>query len=262
MKINDSKKYLITANHVIPQERTYEEILLEIYNEKRIILKLEDRYIKYFKEKNITLIEIKDTDAICNEIKFLFYDLNYVLGYNIYKNGYVFTIGYPGGGEAAYSSGQIVGIRDYNFFHNLETYPGSGGSPIILLNNNINEIRVIGIHLGAISNKNLKFGTFIAEILNENMEKIKNPENITNKSNKCIIQFISIDQLVNVIITCKITDNFSLLKEKLYADFPELKNKNIYFTAHGDVINETASLEENKIKNDTSILINENILGD
>ena len=38
MKINDSKKYLITANHNIPKDRTYEEILLEIFNEKRIIL--------------------------------------------------------------------------------------------------------------------------------------------------------------------------------------------------------------------------------
>ena len=56
MKINDSKKYLITANHNIPKDRTYEEILLEIFNEKSIILNLKDRYIKYFKEKDITLI--------------------------------------------------------------------------------------------------------------------------------------------------------------------------------------------------------------
>ena len=72
MKINDSKKYLITANYIIPRDRTYEKILLEIFNEKNIILNLKDRYIKYFEEKNITLIDIKDTDEICNEIKFLF----------------------------------------------------------------------------------------------------------------------------------------------------------------------------------------------
>jgi hypothetical protein len=253
MKVNDSKKYLITAYHVIPQDRTYEEIKLEIYNNKRIILKLKDRFIKYFEEKDITLIEIKDTDAIGNEIKFLYYDLNYVLGYNIYKNGYIFTIGYTRGGEVAYSSGQIVNIRGYNFYHNLEAYAGSGGSPIILLNNNTNEIRVIGIHLGADKNKKLKFGTFIAEILDENLEKIKSPD----KNDKCVIQFISTNQLVNVLITCKITDNFSLLEEKLYVDFPELKNKNIYFFANGNIINRTASLKENNIKNDTSIIINE-----
>ena len=253
MKINDSKKYLITANHNIPKDRTYEEILLEIFNEKSIILNLKDRYIKYFKEKDITLIEIKDTDEICNEIKFLFYDINYILGYNIYKNGYVFTIGYPRGGEAAYSSGQIVNIHDYNFYHNICTEAGSGGSPIILLNNNENELRVIGIHIGFFKKNNLKIGTFIAEILDENLEKIKSPD----KNDKCVIQFISTDQLVNVLITCKITDNFSLLEEKLYVDFPELKNKNIYFFANGNIINRTASLKENNIKNDTSILINE-----
>ena len=80
MKINNSKKYLITANHVIPQDRAYEEISLEIFNEKMIIFNLKDRHIKYFKEKDITLIEIKDTDEICNQIKFLFYDINYILG--------------------------------------------------------------------------------------------------------------------------------------------------------------------------------------
>ena len=253
MKINNSKKYLITANHVIPQDRAYEEISLEIFNEKMIIFNLKDRHIKYFKEKDITLIEIKDTDEICNQIKFLFYDINYILGYNIYKNGYVFTIGYPRGEKATYSSGQIVNICDYNFYHNIPTAPGSGGSPIILLNNNINEIRVIGIHLGADKNKKLKFGTFIAEILDENLEKIKSPD----KNDKCVIQFISTNQLVNVLITCKITDNFSLLEKKLYADFPELKNKNIYFFANGNIINRTASLKENNIKNDTSIIINE-----
>ena len=250
MKINDSKKYLITAYHVIPQDRDYEEISLEIFNEKMIKLNLKDRYIKNYLEKDITLIEIKDTDEICNEIKFLFYDINYTLGYNIYKNGYVFTIGYPRGEKATYSSGQIVNIRDYSFFHNIPTQPGSGGSPIILLNNNIKEIRVIGIHIGAIQNKNLKIGTFIAEILDEKIQS-------QNKGDKCIIQFISTNQLVNVIITCKITDNFSLLEEKLYVDYPELKNTNIYFFANGSIINRTASLKDNNIKNDTTIIINE-----
>ena len=253
MKINDSKKYLITANHIIPLKRKYEKILLEIFNEKMIILNLKDHYIKYYEEKDITLIEIKDTDEICNEIKFLFYDINYILGYNIYKNGYVFTIGYPRGREVAYSSGQIVKISGYNFYHNICTEAGSGGSPIILLNNNENELRVIGIHIGFFKNNNLNVGTFIAEILDENIEKIKSP----NKIDKCIIQFISIDQLVNVFIACKNTDNFSFLEEKLYVDYPELKNKNIYFFANGNIINRTASLKENNIKNDTSILINE-----
>ena len=58
-------------------------------------------------------------------------------------------------------------------------------------------------------------------------------------------------------ITCKVTDNFSVLEEKLYADFPDLKNKEIIFLAKGNIINRSASLEENKIKNDTTIQIQE-----
>ena len=49
---------------------------------------------------------------------------------------------------------------------------------------------------------------------------------------------------------------FSLLEEKLYGGFPELKNKNIYFFAKGSIINRTAYLKENNIKNDTIIMIN------
>ena len=56
-------------------------------------------------------------------------------------------------------------------------------------------------------------------------------------------------------ITCKGRDKFSVLEEKLYADFPDLKNKNIIFLAKGNVINRAATLEENKIKNDTTIQI-------
>ena len=35
MKINDSKKYLITANHIISRKRKYEKISLEIYLMKK-----------------------------------------------------------------------------------------------------------------------------------------------------------------------------------------------------------------------------------
>ena len=58
-------------------------------------------------------------------------------------------------------------------------------------------------------------------------------------------------------MTCKITDNFSVLEDKLYLVFPELKNKNISFLALGNMVNRNTSLEENKIKNDTTIIINE-----
>ena len=81
MKVNNSKKYLVTNYHVISDNITNDEILLHLSNEKDIKLNLKNRHIDYFQELDITLIEIKDTDEICKEIKFLTYDLNYILGY-------------------------------------------------------------------------------------------------------------------------------------------------------------------------------------
>ena len=80
MKVNDSKKYLVTNYHVIPQDISKDDILLDLSNKKHIRLNLTNHDIKYFQELDITLIEIKDTDDICKEIKFLTYDLNYILG--------------------------------------------------------------------------------------------------------------------------------------------------------------------------------------
>ena len=63
--------------------------------------------------------------------------------------------------------------------------------------------------------------------MGEEKEEFINPELI--KNDICLIQFLSGDQRVNMFITCKISDNFSVLEEKLYADFPNLKNKNMIF---------------------------------
>ena len=48
-----------------------------------------------------------------------------------------------------------------------------------------------------------------------------------------------------------------ILKKKLYIEFPELKNKNIYFSANENIINRFETLEKNRIIKSTTILINE-----
>ena len=86
MKISEAKKYLITNNHVIPQEKINGDIEIEIHNHKIMKLNPNNRDIKYFpKVKDITMIEIKNNDSIYNDIEFLDYDLNYKRGYNNYK---------------------------------------------------------------------------------------------------------------------------------------------------------------------------------
>ena len=86
-------------------------------------------------------------------------------------------VGYPRGEESC-GTGKIVNVEKYEFYHTIPSSKGSWGSPIMLLNDNINEIRVIGIQTGTIPRENLKIGTFIAEILGEEKEKFINPKKI------------------------------------------------------------------------------------
>ena len=47
------------------------------------------------------------------------------------------------------------------------------------------------------------------------------------------------------------------LKEKIYLINPKMKNKQLYFIADGNIINERVSLAANKIKDETTILIDQ-----
>ena len=59
-------------------------------------------------------------------------------------------------------------------------------------------------------------------------------------------------------MACKTTDIFAELEKRLYIEYPDLKHKNIYFIANGNVINTSVTLEQNKIKNGNTIIINNN----
>ena len=147
MKISETKKYLITNNHVISQNNINWDIEIEIHNHKTMKLNFNNRDIKYFPGvKDITMIEIKNYDSIYNDIEFLDYDYNYRTGYNQYKNAIIITIQHPLGKKAFTSSGRIVDVYDNEFDHNITTHGGSSGCPIILYTENENLIQVIGIH--------------------------------------------------------------------------------------------------------------------
>ena len=253
LKIDGSKKYLITAYHVISENDINEDINLEIYNKTLMVLKLENRDIKYLKEKDITIIEIKEADEIFKDIKFLYYDSNYIYGYEIYKNKKVLNLRLLSDETFSFATGVIKEVNNFQFEHTISMDWGSSGGPIILLNDNSNDIPVIGIHKGGNQNKKTNIGIFIGEIF------FAFKKSIDLKNNEiCVVLFISIDQSINYPFSCKIVDNFSCLENKLFEQFPKLKNKNIYFLANGNVINRSATLLDNKIKNDTTILIDYN----
>ena len=89
----------------------------------------------------------------------------------MYKGLDVFSIGHPNGGDPKYGNGKIIDIDGYEFYHNISTNYGSSGCPIILLNDNINLIQVIGIHKEGYESIKINGGTFIGEIFNKENEK-------------------------------------------------------------------------------------------
>ena len=76
-----------------------------------------------------------------------------------------------------------------------------------------------------------------------------------SKFNIAVI-FTSDDQKINFPVSCSLFDKFTTIEEKLFNNFPELKTKNFYYLVNGGIIDKNLTLEQNKIKNSDTILIN------
>jgi len=184
-------KFLLTCQHSIPQEIIDSKAKISIYygrkNEeikKKIILDNAQRFIKQYKDLDVTIIEIKEEDSIY-ENRFLHPDLNYKMGLEHYLNAQVYTAGYPNveihKGDKHYSAGFIKQIysNGYVFAHTCDTKEGSSGGPII----NYDKL-VIGIHFGSINEKNINVGVFIGKIINELSLEEKSINPLINEDDK------------------------------------------------------------------------------
>lgn len=177
MKIEE-ENYLITCNHIVDNEIINSNETLEIIygkkDETKKEIKLNSfRIIKTFgRNKDITLIEIKESDQI-PEDKYLFPDLNYKDGYNVYNKEKIYIAGYPLDKrfkERQISSGEIINIiNGYEFQHNADTGKGSSGSPICSFDSQ----HVIGIHKQYDIKEKINYGSFIGIILDD-FEKNEN----------------------------------------------------------------------------------------
>ena len=170
---NISFKHMMTNYHEISENLINNNIDILLYNKKNINIKLYNRDIKFYNKLDITIIEIKESDEINKDIKYLDYDLNYTKGYEQYLNIDIFTLQYLREKGICAANGNIKGIFNiYEFKHNIniEYGYGSSGSPIILFKT----LKVIGIHKRCDKNKKINYGSFIGEIFNENKNLIKN----------------------------------------------------------------------------------------
>ena len=69
------------------------------------------------------------------------------------------------------------------------------------------------------------------------------------------IYFTSTDQKVHLPIPFIKTDIFAEVEEKLYKEFPEYRETNNTFIVNGRQILRFKTVEENKIKNNTPVLL-------
>ena len=166
-------KFLVTAHHFLSKDIIDEKKSIEINLEnpnisQKMKLNKINRKIICLEEKDITAIEINEKDLINKYVEYLQYDKSfYFLGYNNYLNKDVFILHYSNGEDLECSSGRIVKVKvpkTFEFLHSLDTNRGASGSPILLFEDDNNEVKVMGIHTsGNIYEKN-NIGTFIGEL--------------------------------------------------------------------------------------------------
>jgi len=147
----------------------------------------------------------------------------------------------------------------YEFHHNIWIKEDISGLPILILvgKGDKKKINVVGIHTNFSETFQFNLGTFIHVIFLEEKEDEKELKEKEDEKNKYKVHFITTNQLFKITIYCEKTDNFSNIEKKLYIENPEFKGKKLYFLANGNMINSSRTLENNKIENETTILINE-----
>ena len=182
INISNSLKYLIKYCQFM-QKELIKTIVVEIWNKKTMNLSINERRIISFQEpKDIIAIEIKESDYIYNDIQFLNYDsqsdsnkdnLSYIT-----KNN--FGMIYNNGKHIAYEKVKIVEIKEYEFIYQIMESNIFSGHPIISWNNNINEIKVIGIYTGRDFLKNINYASFIDKIIRDIIIMNKDSNNKLN----------------------------------------------------------------------------------
>ena len=152
---------------------------------------------------------------------------------------------------------QLCNELEYLDLSNFDT---SNVTDMETMFNNCNKLKEIkGINnfdLTNVKNKNNIFNGC------NNLNKIilsKFNVTISNNNEKHIyVVFNTIDCSIKCFVACYTSDNFTTIEEKFYNEYPELKNKKIYFTVNGITINKSDTLKKNNIKGSTTIIINYN----
>ena len=144
-------KEMIESNEIIDVRYNFEKKWLKIKLDEK------ERFIKYNKQIDFTIIEIISEDKIKDKYFLLprINDMDYI-------NKEIYIVQFPEGKNISFSEGIIKNINDHELVYDASTRPGSSGSPIILKNS----IEVIGIHKQRNLYKKENYGNLMKSILN------------------------------------------------------------------------------------------------
>ena len=252
IELADNQRYLVTAGFFLNKQNINEYIMLELWNKKIVKFIPNNRFIRYYERPDdVAIAEIRESDNLFNDIECLNYDKNSIkAGYEIYKGKNIFSIQYPGAKEAESASGKILNIENKEFNHNMSTSPGSAGCPVILLDINIDRIKVIGVHNGKDYRKELGIGTFIGDIIHDLL-------NSTIKKNNFFIDKNVSSLNANKINNQTQKNNFNGESKKTNFSNNSNNIKNLCKDINKIKIDENPY--QNKIKKETHNLLNQNL---
>ena len=113
------------------------------------------------------------------------------------------------------------------------------------LNNRIRELET------SINLKNNELNNLKLRINNNNPAS-----NINLDAQIIAVNFITQSRDINRPMACRKTDIISTLEQKLYNEYPQYRDKKTFLTANGKPVQRFKSVDENKIKDGNSILVN------
>jgi len=111
------------------------------------------------------------------------------------------------------------------------------------------------------NNENIKKIKEMEKLIKSNNSEInklknKNDKNTEAEGEIIAIFFTSINQDIHRPISCKNTDTFVKIEEKIYNEYPKYKDFNTYLTVNGNVIKRFKTLEENGIEDGNTVIVN------
>ena len=175
MKINNEKmKFLFTANHIFNHSNILEGKNFKIiWNEKEIEIETKNRLIFKDDDLDYACIELLESENMFKDFFQIYHKIenNEINSKDIFIEDEIGDIHYP----ESYLSiefGRIVKFQNSLIVHSIPTSKGSSGSPLILINR---DLELIGIHIGSMNNEKLNHGICFIDIINNIKEQINSP---------------------------------------------------------------------------------------